>query len=56
MRAKYIPTNGKHILKPPVRYITKVKQNRWDLVGVSYYADLEPLTNSALMQFQDLII
>ena len=56
MRTMHIPTKGKHILKPPVGYTTKVKQNHWDLVGASHYADLETVTNSVLSSFQALIV
>ena len=42
MRAKYIPTKGKHILKPLVVYITEVKKNCWDPIGASGYAILNP--------------
>ena len=35
---KLIPTKVKRILKPLFRYITKVKQENWDLDGVSRYA------------------
>ena len=42
MLAKHIPTKGKHILKPLVVYITKVKKNGWDLIGASGYAVPSP--------------
>ena len=53
MCAKVIPSKGKQILKPLSGYITEVEKNEnWDLVGASRYADLNHWRTAPSCSFQ----